>query len=603
MAMLRKTTSKRLPSLAIVHRHSLNFEKLEAEEAEFTQWMTEPINEERQHKAFQDGQRGNLRKVRSGVSNLLALVAVDCGWGPDVSYEWLLCEAEFKTMYRGFADYMVENEKDPGYVGKTLNDLSWAITWAGVHWEQPDAAWSIQQKLQTLANQYESQGFQKKRAVSELASAEKKPELTLTEVRAELSKLEQQLVETVGVKDDASITDADRVLVAETLVLKAAARGGRAVDLYRLRSGLSWQAGGDSCVSRAWLESTEFDPKDSVLWFEDGSWTVAVLDSKFHWLHFPCADLSTLLELYGRCFPKLDFGDFIFTPSMHGARVTQCVSPHEFDCSDRFGNFVESASKKLLGVSLRPYGLRRMQATRLAKNNSSAEVQQSFSALMGTGVANLQGCYNQRTTKDKSYLAAEIQRHQDNPLLNPSKQNKILVVSKPPDVLAAIALGRLVRADLLAVYERQADDSVLMTDQLVQVPDANKLVAGLLAIDPVTARLVWRNQSAAACISPEQPVQLLDVEKPELVNHDLVYLRDTCSLAEIIQISNDEQYTVLVALQQDHSRSSTQAAYRFTDDSPTRLLTRAQLVWPLDLNFDPKIGTFYVQATKALPIV
>jgi hypothetical protein len=79
-------------------------------------------------------------------------------------------------------------------------------------------------------------------------------------------------------------------------------------------------------------------------------------------------------------------------------------------------------------------------------------------------------------------------------------------------------------------------------------------------------------------------------------------LPDTCSLAEIIQ-SDQQQYTVLVALQQDHSRSSTQAAYRFADDSPTRLVTREQLVWPLDLNFDPKIGTFYVQATKALPIV
>jgi len=319
-------------------------------------------------------------------------------------------------------------------------------------------------------------------------------------------------------------------------------------------------------------------------------------------LHFPCADLSTLLELYGRCFPKLDFGDFIFTPSMHGARRTQCLSPHEFDTSDRFGNFVESASRKLLGVPLRPYSLRRMQATRLQQNNSSVEVQRSFSALIGTGVANLQGCYNQRTTKDKSYLAAEVERHQDNPLLNPSTQNKILVVSKPPDVLAAVAVARLIRADLLALYERQPDGSVLLTNQLVRVSDANNLVAGLLAMDPITARLVWRNPSAAASINSEQPVPLLG-ENPELVNHDLVYLPDTCSLAEIIQSDQQQQYTVLVAVQQDHSRSTTQAAYRFTEESKTRLVTREQLVWPLDLNFDPKIGTFYVQATKALPTV
>ena len=107
----------------------------------------------------------------------------------------------------------------------------------------------------------------------------------------------------------------------------------------------------------------------------------------------------------------------------------------------------------------------------------------------------------------------------------------------------------------------------------------------------------------SSSINSEQPAAPLLGENPELVNHDLVYLPDTCSLAEIIQ-SDQQQYTVLVALQQDHSRSSTrQAAYRFADDSPTRLVTREQLVWPLDLNFDPKIGTFYVQATKALPIV
>ena len=120
---------------------------------------------------------------------------------------------------------------------------------------------------------------------------------------------------------------------------------------------------------------------------------------------------------------------------------------------------------------------------------------------------------------------------------------------------------------------------MLLTDQLVRVPDANNLVAGLLAIDPITARQVWRNPSAAAAVAEQQPAPVpLLATKPELVTQDLVYLPDTCSLAEIIQISNDEQYTVLVAVQQDHSRCTTQAAYRFTDDSPTRVVTRQQLV-------------------------
>jgi len=607
MAMLNKIPKKRVPALSTVHSRNCYWEQFQEEEAAFTSWMTEPINEERDHVAFKDGQSGNLRKIRAGVANIVAFMAceVEPSWGSSVSYQWLLCEsqAEFKAMYRGYSEYLdQERSADPGYIAKTLKDFQWPIYWAGLQADPQVDTEELCRKVCRLGNQYESRAYRAKQR-QELGALEPDSTLSLTEVRAQLEELELQLMEELGPLTSEVMTSQDRCKVAETLALKAMVRGGRTVDLARLRLGVS----DDIAVSRAWLDSVDLEPEDAVLWLEDGSWTIAVLNSKKHWLHFPCADLSLLLELYARCFPELDLGDLIFTPAMHGTRATQSHSPHMFDTADKFGNFIQSTSQKLLGVSLRPYGMRRLNASRLQQNNCSAEVKQSFSALMGTGVRNLEGCYDQRTQRDKSYLAAEVQRHQDNLAFDPAQQNKILAVSKPPDVLMAAVVARLIRTEaggnkLLALYEH-ASEFMELSEQFVMLPSSEfeHAPAGLLALEPVTGRQIWRNKSAAALVATQRPLELLSV-LPNPAPKDMVYITDTCSLAEVLEHSADE-YTVLVAQQQDHGRSVTQAAFRFTDASKTQSVTRDQLTFPVDLRFDSAKGIFYVHRSKTLTTV
>lgn len=605
----RKISKKRLPSLAKVHHHSCYWEQFQEQEACFTTWMTEPINEERNHVAFKDGNTGNMRKIRAGVANILAYMACEeePGWGMHPSFDWLLCQdqADFKAMYRGYCSYLQEERgADPGYIAKTLKDLQWPIFWAGLQAEQDSE--ELASKVARLARQYDSQGFRRRHRVEELGGSceSDTPPVSMPDVRAQLEELEQELLETVGVKDSESLTNEDRCRVAETLLLKACARGGRAVDLCRLRLGVCSEG---IAVSRAWLQSAELKEEEAVLWLEEGSWSIGVLNSKGHWLHFPVADLSLLLDLYSRCFPSLDLGDWIWTPSMHETRGTKSHSPHVFECADKFGNFVESASVRLLGVPLRPYGMRRLNATRLQQRSCSTEVKQSFSALMGTGVRNLEGCYDKRTQRDKSYLAAEVERHQDNPAFDPAQQNRILAVTKPPDVLMAAAVARLIRTEaggnrLMALYEH-ASDFMELSEQFVMLPTSEfeHVPAGLLALEPVTGRQIWRNTSAAALVASQQPLELLSV-LPVPEPKDMVYLTDTCSLAEVLEHSADE-YTVLVAQQQDHGRSVTQAAFRFTDASKTQSVTRDKLTFPVDLSFDSKNGTFYVHRSKTLPTV
>ena len=102
-------------------------------------------------------------------------------------------------------------------------------------------------------------------------------------------------------------------------------------------------------------------------------------------------------------------------------------------------------------------------------------------------------------------------------------------------------------------------------------------------------------------MASQKPLELLPV-LPVPGPKDMVYLTDTCSLAEVLEHSTDE-YTVLLAQQQDHGRSITQAAFRFTDASKTQSVTRDQLTFPVDLSFDSKNGTFYVHSSKTLPTV
>ena len=137
--------------------------------------------------------------------------------------------------------------------------------------------------------------------------------------------------------------------------------------------------------------------------------------------------MKAILDLYDICFKgRIGDGDYLFTPAMHGVRHTKSMLRYRFDTSGRFSDYFKSVALRRLGRELRPYAVRRLNAENLQRIDASEEVQNSHSALMGTGVQNLRGCYDQRTQLEKGFPASEVQRFQFSNCFAELKQTMIV---------------------------------------------------------------------------------------------------------------------------------------------------------------------------------
>ena len=314
---------------------------------------------------------------------------------------------------------------------------------------------------------------------------------------------------------------------------------------------------------------------------------------------------------------------------MHGTRYTKAVVKDYFGCSARFIEYFEIVTKKHAGVELRPKRLRRGNAEQLQEMNATPEVRQSFSALMGTGIKNLEGAYDQRSALAKGFLAAEVQRRQFCPLFNPEQQTVVMPALIGTDVLTALA--RLIRQDatgqLFALFQpsEELENGIELTDMFVHVPaeQAELLIPGRLITHAETSHQIWRSKEASIRASEatfalneinphEFAVKSRLTDVPELAPKDIVYVAATCAIAEVKSINAADGSITLAMATELHdvpsgNRHSMQTYYRFTHNAPVISVSQeaasVELLHPLDLAFAPASGHFILRKSSNLVTV
>lgn len=452
---------KRLPSLVDVHGDDLNWARYDAHNAKFVEWMTSPINADRTCGHY-DPDGGGLKKVQFAVSSVLTHLAVRHDWGSTPSFDWLLHPKEFDTIFTSYAEYLSdERENDGKYIAKQLSELRHAVEWGGTHkwrWGYLYTHFKdeIISKLTTLQSQYYQQGSKRKQTHTEVEAAcgsRDQEVVTLETYYKHVATVEADLLELFANAEASAISDAAKLKIAECLMLKLVRRGGRTVDLHQLRLSASEATAG------AWISADEqWDDKLTfVVGGGDAPWELLLLSSKKHFIASSLDDTAALLELYVKCFPRVQYEEsFMFTPTMHGVRHSRSPNQHSFPTAAKFADYFEGLTRSEFCIEkgIRPYEMRRLQAKNLQRNNATKEVRDSHASLLGTSVANLEGAYDRRSAHEQSFLATQVQTYQFHPAFSPTEQNKVAPALLPngTGVSLGFTLARLIREATLPTF-------------------------------------------------------------------------------------------------------------------------------------------------------
>ena len=594
-----------------------------AEILEFTAFASAPINSNRNSNCV--GSEEGLRKLCSAVDNVLAFAALKLEWGTTLSMEWLTCPDDFKELYEGYCTYLIdERMNQPSNVAAQLGSLRHAVefaskrTWEWGEWHLQDQT-RLKALLENLKAQYADRSDRhnkRKRGACEVHEEdEEADELTLGFLRGKVMALESELLEMCAAGTD-ELHQHHRLAVADCLMLRLECRGGRGVDLQRLYMAYTFEK------AKEW--SKDIDDGDSLLIGPEPKWQILIPDSKQHFIHQSLDDETPLLDLWLKCFPSLEYGTYIFTPSMHGVRGTKAEISDYFDKSSQFAIYFQKVCETRLEIyGLTPKGVRRLNAENLARIDASKEVMVSHSALLGTGTRNLEETYDCRSAREKGYLASQVQRFQFCPLYNPTVHNKIL-----PALIngrgVELTLSRLIRqetdgVELFAAFTSIGSDGhsvELSADILMRTDRGRDLTNGRLAIDPVIGTQHWRSreasQEAASDSYGEKGLNIAEFavdamvhDKPCLQLKDLVYVKKFCTIGEVVQPPSGSKIRVRLATERDDIQgcSSKQTFYRFLHNAEMIDLSLDGVLFPIDLTFIATFGHFILRKSKGMATV
>ncbi len=605
-----KKNRSRLPALATTHGYDLNWEHFLWQAREFDAWMTLPFNPERDGPCYE---LCNLDKVKFVVESVLTHLAIHHNWGNNVTFSWLLYADHFDAVYTTYAEYLHHTRQNSlSYIAKQLGDLRHAILWTACHEQQmgyEDHANMavILTKLAALRRQYTAEGTKATKRRREIVDDQPPSDIPLKSFRDEVVKLEANLLARVGDHVFEDFTDEERLEVAECLMLKMSCRGGRGVDLQRICLA-------DEADAESWISSEEIGEHGALLVASaDGvdKYELLLLDTKGHVVRASLDDVSVLLNVFFLCFQGMvQWGDYLFTPCQHGSRLSKSHVQEWFQTSGAFGDYFDLVTKRELGYGFRPYAVRRMNAESLQTMNATPEVKLSHSALMGTGVAKLEGPYDRRSAKAKGFLASQVQRHQFDVVLSERLQTRMILALVPGQgVLTVVA--RMVRENMLAVFE-ESDGYLELGSVCIQTDIAGDLPEAQLALEPHTARQVLRapiatHQQASEFFASRGlgdsfAVQSMVHGNVQLRPRDMVYVGKRLAIAEVQRLGDDGVVTVMLAteLLDVPNRSTMQAFFRFTESSDVIEIKPEDVHFPIDLSFNAVAGFFVFRKSKHL---
>lgn len=624
--MMNKKKRARAPSIYTQFKDDLDCSRLDAHSKSFTRFMTKAYNEERHGDAFKVD--GNIVKILSYARNILTFASTRLEWGGTPSYEWLLESECFAELYHGYKDELIKRGNDRAYIGKQLDDLTHVIHWAGLQvwetqkpgWERVDLennpelwewveeqAWEMDRgeldglifRVKNLAAQLRSRGTKQKNAAKELVQGldPNEPELDIISIRKQVDEMELEL--TTRLRDTTVIADADKLAVAELLILKMLLPGARPLTLHHVTIASNESSWDDIA------ESTT----DGCAVLIKGETDKLFVYVKNHFMSYSLTDVADLLALFWKAFPELGDGDIMFTPEMHGTRLTKATDPSKFHNSSQLGDYFEIIFRDCFGHKMRPKGLRRLNATYMSRLGSSQEVKESHAALIGTSARRLDDTYNQRSIFETSHLASEVQRHQSNPLFDEAEHNLIAPVMMQSgcefSVVRIVRKGGSSSPDLCAVFHNQDTEHVELSTQFIEVaPELRDVLPKAHLMMDDSNLQVWRNAHDAksrfdnAWIR-EFVTNSIVINKPRPMAKDMVYIMHECALAEVkcTHTDGEQQGMLEVAMATEHripGRSTTKTFFRFEQDAKRSLVSESDVCFPVDVTFNKKDGFFQV---------
>ena len=603
----------RKPSLYTLGGRDLDWSLYETQTAEFRAFMSMPFNPDREALAHQLDKNGNIHKVEFATSSCLIHLATHGGWQGPLTYEWLLEYAHFDEIYTSYAEYCRhERANDLTYISKQLSDLQHALYWASIReWSwgvlPEDKAARIMAKLNTLKRQYASEGAKASKPRKALKPAEEGLDLGTCVQRA--NEFMADCVHRLGSKPYGDLTDEDKTDVVECVMLKLATRGGRGVDLSAI-----WLALDNDWVFE-WLRDNEIRAANML--FKRGDAWELCLYSKRHFIHEALNDMTEILDLFHRCFPWLAFGDDLFTPTFHGVRFTKAHVQEYFPSTTKFDDVFESVCLQHLGARIRPYALRRYNATNLQRIDASKEVKRSHCALMGTGMANMEDTYNARSDLEKSFLASTVQRFQFDPRFDRTVHNRLLPTLGTEGGIQ-ISVARLIRQDqgteLFALFTEVENDCFELSSRMMLTDEAQGFPSARLVPDALNHRQRWRARHASVT-GMEHMLEQESISRyefavenslstpPLLQPKDMVYIPAKCSLAEVLEVVPGAATTINIKVRiatELEANNSMQATYRFAHDAPVQQMLASEVTFPIDLSFDRKVGNFVLRKSMAM---
>lgn len=605
-----------MPSLYTLHGKDCDWTLYNPQTTRMHAHLTAPFNPDRDGVAHQlEG--GNLDKVDFATSSCLIHLAVTHQWEGPLSYDWLLEHDHFDSIYTTYAEYLREiRGNDCAYIAKQLGDLQHSLAWASLQeWEwgtmPAHATTLVMNKLDSLKRQYYSEGSKRSQVCRSIVRKPAEQESNLQSYVAKTNELVDECLGCLCDKSVDDITDEDKADVVECTMLKLAARGGRGVDLHAV-----WISFDQDWILEWLCDNPRAEDTNFVVRRED-TWEL-VLYSKGHFIHVVLEDATALLDLFCRCFPCLGYGDRLFNPTYHGVRSSRHRVQEYFTTTAKFDEVFEGVCERRIGVRIRPYALRRYNATNLHRlKEASDEVRRSHCSAMGTGIGNLETTYDDRSDPEKGHLASSVQRFGDDPRFDPEVYNR-LVPTLGPRGGVVFMVARMVRqargTETFALFDEVEPGYFELSTRMIQSDQAQGFPSAKLVPDALSNRQRWRARDAAVQDAEDMmneaqinrhefAVNSAMMAPPSLQPKDMVYVPVRCAIAEVLEVSDDETLIKVRLATELEATNSMEAVYRFAHDAEVQQVRASGVTFPIDLTFHWRVGDFVLRKSVAMETI
>jgi len=608
---------------------------------QFVEWITRPVNPEREFSAWVTGDRGNLRKVKGVLVDFLSRQCCD-GWNQP-SMCWLFWGGYER--YQKHVEYLRSKESvtSEQYIAQQMDNLKKPIAWALLQWWSKDGylwddecaseadhkSWSDRSTLElSLDPELASSGWISKHGRDTFCSGydnfcsglrtlgnkqhrarkENTPTVFMDDIDSAIrANTNTVLADVEKAQSEGAVKPAHVVRAFKAVALDLGGRGGRALESYDLHYADSRDAVNElepSCAKGA-----------AFIYRSDDSYQIVAPDCKEHFVETTAitgAGVKLLDFCVAQC--KIVEGSRIFRPDMHGARASKAKIKDAFDC-EKWSEWFKNMCGDQIGTKYTPKQLRQCRATLLHRNGASPAVIASVAQGMGTSAKTLRHSYDQSSARERSFLGSQVLQYQCDPRLD-DMSTVVVPTAAAYGHEPTFTLARFIRLEpdgtkLFALYQHTNDRAIELTDTFVAVQSDMELLTGKRIVDLETSALVWRNaraakQSASRHYNAVEHTEWFAAHKRigvEPTVDDFVYVESECQLGRVVAIEGDALRIVLADECSRFSSNMKHATFTFNAKARATSSMPEDVVFPIDVSFESQTGVFHLYKTAAMESV